>query len=246
MIIAAANPLSYLPIATSVAAFVFAAALYAHLRRSPPGTRYLMWWTIGVFLFGAGAGTEALTTLFGWHEPLFRAWYITGAILGAAPLAQGTAYLMLKRSTADRLTMYLVYFAALAATFVVLTPINMSIVDLERLEADVIEWTWVRAFSPVLNTYALVMLGGGAALSARRYRKRGDGNVNRVWGNTSIAIGTVVVGIGGGFARAGVVEVLYVAEIVGLTLIWWGYRIITRDSQPSIHAAQRQAGTQTG
>lgn len=238
MILAAANLFAFIPIATSILAFAFGVVLYRHFRRSG-GARYLMWWTIGIFLYGIGAGTEALTTLFGWQEPLFRAWYITGAILGAAPLAQGTAYLMLKRHTADRLTVFLVYFAAIASMFVLLTPIDMSLVDPDRLESNVMEWTWVRAFSPLLNTYALVMLGGGAALSAWRYRKEGTGSRNRVWGNTSIAVGTLVVGVGGGFARAGVVEVLYVAEIVGLALIWWGYRLMVNDrTTRSIHAAQ--------
>lgn len=234
---AATNPLAYLPIVTSLLAFAFGVVLYRHWRRSN-GARYLMWWTIGIFLYGVGAGTEALTTLLEWREPLFRAWYITGAILGAAPLAQGTAYLLLKKRTADRLTIFLVYFAAIAATFVLLTPIDMNLVNPERLESDVMEWGWVRLFSPLLNTYALVMLGGGAALSAWRYNRRGDGSKNRVLGNTSIAVGTLVVGIGGGFARAGVVEVLYVAEVVGLLLIWWGYRLMVNDRARSIHNAQ--------
>lgn len=289
---AATNPLSYLPIVTSVSAFGFGIVLYRHWRSSS-GARHLMWWTIGIFLFGIGSGTEALTTLIGWKEPLFRSWYITGAILGAAPLAQGTAYLMLKRRTADRLTMFLVYFAAIAATFVLLTPIDMSLVDVNRLESNVMEWAWVRAFSPLLNTYALVMLGGGAALSAWRYfkgpdrhaeppqrgeattvdrvlrsvgraafvtwrsvffvwffaraalsawrsRRNGDVSMNPVWGNTSIAFGTLIVGVGGGFARAGVVEVLYVAEVIGLAFIWWGYRLLITARTESIHVTQTQ------
>lgn len=291
MVVATANPFAYLPIATSLSAFAFAVVLYRHLKRSR-GARYLLWWTIGVFLFGIGAGTEALTTLLGWQEPLFRAWYITGAILGAAPLAQGTAYLLLKKRTADRLTIFVVYYAALVSVFVLLTPLDLSAVDPNRLEANVMEWTWVRAFSPLLNTYALVMLGGGAALSAWRYHRRdastvegaasersggalhnvvsvivrapfavvrflivlgrilgtGPGNgsaidpaMNRVWGNTAIATGTLIVGIGGSFARAGVVEVLYVAEVIGLLYIWLGYRLIVNDARPSIHAAQVEA-----
>jgi hypothetical protein len=34
------------------------------------------------------------------------------------------------------------------------------------------------------------------------------------------------------------VEVLYVGELVGLTLIWLGYRSMTGDPSPSIHRAQ--------
>jgi hypothetical protein len=234
-IAAASNPVAYLPIATALLAFAFGVVLYRHWRLTP-GARHVMWWMIGIFLFAAGAGTEALTTLFGWKEAVFRAWYISGAILGAAPLAQGTAYFLLKRSTANRLTMFIVYFSAIAATFVLLTPIDAALVDPQRLESSVMEWTWVRLFSPLLNTYALVMLGGGAGLSAWRYKKRDDGSRSRVVGNTSIAVGTLVVGIGGGFARAGIVEILYVAEVIGLLAIWWGYRTIV-DDQDAFHEA---------
>ena len=237
-IAAGSNPIAYLPIATTVAATVFGVVLYRHWRRSP-SSRHVLWWMIGIFLFGFGAGAEAVTTLVGWKVPLFRAWYILGPILGAAPLAQGTAYLMLRRRTADRLTAWLLYYSAIAATFVLLTPIDTALVEVERLRSNVIEWSWVRLFSPLLNTYAVVMLGGGAAMSAWRYRKRGEENTHRVWGNASIAAGAVVVGIGGGFARADVVEVLYIAEVVGLALIWWGYRVMAGDGVTSIYGSQQ-------
>ena len=47
-------------------------------------------------------------------------------------------------------------------------------------------------------------------------------------------------GIGGGFARAGFVEALYLGELVGLILIWAGYRKIVRDGRSaSIHPVQQ-------
>jgi len=49
-----------------------------------------------------------------------------------------------------------------------------------------------------------------------------------VLGNTFIALGGLLPGIGGGFTRFGHVEVLYVTELIGLLLILAGYRRITR------------------
>jgi len=46
-------------------------------------------------------------------------------------------------------------------------------------------------------------------------------------------------GIGGSFARAGTVEVLYVTELLGLSLIWLGYQIMVSDSRISVHLNQR-------
>ncbi len=80
------NLIHYLPIITTVVAAAFFRVLWLHWRRKP-SARYVMWWMIGVGLYGLGTLTEALTTVFGWQEPIFRAWYISGALLGGAPLA---------------------------------------------------------------------------------------------------------------------------------------------------------------
>jgi hypothetical protein len=54
-------------------------------------------------------------------------------------------------------------------------------------------------------------------------------------------VGAILPGIGGGFARAGVVEVLYVGELIGLILIWMGFRVITQDDVRSIYDTQQIA-----
>lgn len=228
----------FLPVATTIVAAGFASVLWGHAR-SKPGARYLLWWAIGVTLYGVGTLTEALTTIFGWHEPIFRAWYIAGALLGAAPLAQGTVYLLLPRRVADRLTVLMLTYIAIASAFVVATPIVFEMVESHRLAGAVMEWQWVRLFSPLVNLYAVVFLIGGAIWSAWRYWKRGDAT-SRVKGNALIAVGAILPGVGGSFARAGVVEVLYVTELVGLLLIWAGYRAIVGDRVIPIHRAQRE------
>lgn len=230
--------LQYLPFISTGVAVWFALVLWKHWQRSPQ-SRHLMWWTIGVILFGLGTLTEAVTTLIGWHEPVFRAWYVAGALLGGAPLAQGSVYLLMKRSTADRLTMILIAYVTMATVFVLTTPITAEGAAAGRLDGDAIAWQWVRLFSPPVNTYALIFLVGGAIWSARRYRSQPGGARSRVAGNWLIAIGALLPGIGGAFTRAGHVEVLYVGELVGLILIYRGYRLIVGDRTPSIHETQQ-------
>ncbi len=58
-------------------------------------------------------------------------------------------------------------------------------------------------------------------------------------GNWLIAVGGLLPGIGGSFTRAGYVEVLYVTELIGLILIWLGYRAIVSDDHETIHEVQR-------
>lgn len=239
MLVAATPLLHYLPIASTAIAAGFTVVLWKHWRRSPHA-RYLMWWTIGVALFGVGTFTEAFTTLAGWNAPTFRAWYIAGALLGGAPLAQGSVYLLMKRRTADRLTVALLVYVAIAAVFVLATPLAPDAAEVGRLDGDAMEWQWVRLFSPLINTYALVFLVGGAIWSAKKYSQT-PGAGARVAGNWLIAVGALLPGIGGAFTRAGHVEVLYVGELIGLILIWRGYALIVGDRTPSIHPTQRAA-----
>jgi hypothetical protein len=90
----------------------------------------------------------------------------------------------------------------------------------------VFAWQWVRAFSPLVNLYAVVFLIGGAVLSALRYSANRDTRY-RMWANVLIAIGAILPGIGGTATRMGHVEVLYVTELVGMLLTWAGYRMST-------------------
>jgi hypothetical protein len=219
----------YIPIVTTVIAALFAAAVFRRWRAR--GGAHLLWWAIGLAAYGAGTFTEAAVTLVGWREPLFRAWYVTGALLGGAPLAQGTVYLLLPRRTAHRLTAVLLPAIALAAACVLLSPIDFSAVEPHRLTGRVLEWRWVRAFSPFINLYAFVFLVGGAILSAVRYSRQ-PGQRHRFTGNVLIAVGALLPGIGGGATRFGHVEVLYVTELLGLVLILAGYRRIVGGADP--------------
>lgn len=229
---------SYIPIVTTVLSTLFAIRLWHHWRRRP-GAKYLLWWFLGVVAYGAGTLTESLTTLLGWQEPVFRAWYIAGALLGGAPLAQGTAYLLLSRRTADRLTAALLTVVCIGAVLVIASPIDYSLVEPHRLTGKVLVWSRVRLISPFVNTYAVILLVGGAIWSAGKYFRE-TGSDNRMWGNVAIAVGGILPGIGGMYTRFGHTEVLYVTELIGLLFIWLGYTLIVRDRGPSVHPNQRR------
>lgn len=213
----------YVPIVTTVLTVPFALEVFGRYRRHPDRL-HLLWWALGIFTYGAGTLTESLTTLIGWREPVFRAWYISGALLGGAPLAQGTVYLLFSRRLAHRLTILLLSFVSLAAIAVLLSPIDYTRVEAHRLTGRVLTWTWVRGFSPFINLYAVLFLIGGAILSAIRYSGTPETR-HRVWANVLIAIGAILPGIGGAATRAGYTEVLYVTELAGLVLMWAGYRM---------------------
>lgn len=223
----------FIPIATTIFSIYFSYILLSRYRNQQEKT-YLLWWGIGVVLYGVGTFTESFVSIIGWNEYIFRLWYISGALLGGAPLAQGTVYLLMSRKKADRLTVVLVSFIIVASLMVIITPLNFSLAETHRLSGNVIEWHWVRLFSPFINIYALIFLAGGAIYSARFYKKRPMMR-NKYLANIYIAIGAILPGIGGSFTRFGFTEVLYVTEFLGLSLIFIGY-LKARTKTPSVLA----------
>lgn len=212
----------YIPLVTTVVAVIFAPIVFRRWQEKRPAP-HLWWWSLGIALYGVGTLTESLTTLFGWNEWVFRSWYVSGALLGGAPLAQGTAYLLLSRRKAHAFSAILLTVVTCASVFVWLTPIQHDLVESHRLTGAVMQWQWVRGFSPFINIYAFILLVGGAAWSAWEFRLS-DAHRHRFVGNLLIAVGALLPGIGGTATRFGHTEVLYVTELAGLCLIWLGYR----------------------
>lgn len=230
------NIIHYIPVLTTIISFSFMAALYKHWQRKPDA-KYLMWWTIGALCFGIGTLTESINVFIGWSVFNMKAWYISGALLGAFPLAQGTVCLLMKKKTADVLAWFFIVYVAVAAIAIMLAPVDMSLVNPTQLTGKVITWTWARLFSILPNTYATIFLVGGAAWSAVQYaRKLNSGS--RALGNWLIAIGALFPAIDGIFTRFGYGEALFFTKIIGISLIWAGYRAITQNQTASIHAAQ--------
>lgn len=233
----------YIPIVTTLLAVPFAFEIFRRWRVHPDRL-HLLWWAIGVAVYGVGTFTEAWTSLFGWNPVIFKSWYISGALLGGAPLAQGTVYLLLKRRTAHLLTAALILYVLVASVAVVLAPLDLAAVERHRLTGRVFEWQWVRLFSPAVNLYAVVFLIGGAVLSALRY-SMDPATRHRMYANILIAIGAILPGIGGTATRMGHTEVLYVTELVGLVLTWIGYRISIRPITGQ-YELQPRAASSTG
>jgi hypothetical protein len=86
------NPNVVLPFASSALSLVFAALLLEQWRTRRRA--YQLAWAMGMLWYGLSAGTEFLGGALGWSEPLYRAWYLIGAIWVAAWLGLGTVFLL--------------------------------------------------------------------------------------------------------------------------------------------------------
>lgn len=81
-----------LPLASSLLSFIFAILVFDQwLRRRRP---YQLIWALGMLWYGLAAGAEVLGSASGWSEPLYKTWYLTGAIWVAGWLGLGTALLL--------------------------------------------------------------------------------------------------------------------------------------------------------
>ena len=236
----------YLPIVTTILSCAFAPILFRRYR-DRSGHLHLLWWAFGVVAYGLGTALESWITLFGNSVLATKAWYIAGALLGGYPLAQGTVFLLLRRRTAWRLTAITVPFIVVTAVLVALSPANVAELEAHRPGGAVIGWPWVRLMTPFINLYAAFFLIGGAILSAFRFAKgRTLQHRRRTIGNVFIAAGGILPGIGGSMAKAGVVEALYVGELLGLILIWIGFNYCTRIVKDPVESAAGASAASAG
>src|SRR5262245_20843909 len=212
----------HLPILTTIISAAFAWVILARYRLKRQSF-HLLWWGIGIVTYGLGTLIESLVTLFGWQEALFKAWYIAGALLGGAPLAIGTIYLLFGRRAGRIAVVLLLTAVSVTSIFVILSPMRMELVDPKLLNGKVLAWQSIRRVSPFINSLAALFLVGGAIYSAIRFFCHPESRRVAI-GDMYIAAGALLPGIGGMGSRMGHTELLYIAEFVGVILIWVGYK----------------------
>lgn len=237
------NIVNYIPVITTLFSVYFLLILYKHWL-SNKQAMHIFWWMLGVLFYGAGTVTESINALAGFSVANFKAWYILGALLGGAPLAQGTVYLFLKKRTADVLSILLITVVLTTAILVIMSPVNPQLIQHNRLTGKILEWNFIRYITPFINIYAFIFLVGGAVYSALTYFKSNDLK-NHFRGNVLITLGGLLPGIGGSFTKFGYVEVLFVTELIGLCFIFLGYFIIRRAPKSSLWKQQTYANRMT-
>ena len=116
--------MNFIPFFSTFFTFVFAFAVfrrYQHRKGS-----YLLLWTFGLLLYGIGTLTEAIM-LFAFNPWLLKLWYLSGAMLTAAWLGQGTVHLLVRRrGVASTLTLILSLVSLLALGLIVSAPITSA------------------------------------------------------------------------------------------------------------------------
>src|SRR5438874_5497086 len=76
--------------------------------------RHELAWTVALALFAVASGALAAGAANGWNGPIFRVFYLFGAIVNVPFLAVGSVYLLAGRRAGDRAAIAVSVFSAFA------------------------------------------------------------------------------------------------------------------------------------
>jgi hypothetical protein len=215
-------------IGASIASW-FAWELYAAYRRRP--RLHAEVWT-AAFVAYAGATWALVFGLgFGWTSFSFRSFYYLGAIANISLLAAGSIALAnerVGRGVLRVVSLWLVFgfFATFLASFAnplpeTGIPHGSEIFDF-TFSIDALTLPGPRVFAAVSGSVGSVVVIALALVTAVRVR---TSNRALAGGNLLIVAGTLAPAIGGSLTAIGESSSLALSLAVGITLLWFGYRI---------------------
>ncbi len=217
----------YIPFLSTLVTFVFAAAVFRRFlsRRGP----HLLIWTIGLLFYGIGTLAEVWLA-FSFNGIILKLWYLSGAMLTAAWLGEGTIHLLVHKSgVAWTLTGVLAAVSLLAAYLALSAPLTAAASSYETARAISSQYKDIMtrggltiALTIILNSYGTLTLVGGAIYSAIIFFRKHI-LFNRMIGNVLIAIGGIAPALAGSFVSMGLPDLLYLSELIGAILMYIGF-----------------------
>ena len=206
--------------------------------------RYELAWALALTLFAAGALCLWIGASAGWTVPVFRAFYLFGAVINVPVLALGTVYLLGTRRAGDRAALAVVAFAFFAAGVIVSAPAH-PIADASTLPQGSDVFAAVpRVLAAVASGGGALVVLGGAVWSA--WQLRGTERLRhgrRMWANVVIAGGTLVLCASGLLNSVlGEMEAFAVTLALGVSVLYAGFLLaVTPARRPARPAAPAAA-----
>jgi hypothetical protein len=230
-----------LPFLSTLVTFVFVGAVFARfLKRNGP---HLLLWTLGLLFYGIGTLAEVIMG-FTFSDLMLKLWYLSGAMLTAAWLGQGTLHLLVrKRGVAWILTGILAGVSVLAIFLVLstrLTPAtasyNVAMAISTQYKDILTRSSLTIALTIMLNIYGTLTLVGGAIYSAFIFWRK-KVLFHRMVGNILISAGALAPAMAGSFVKMGWVDALTLSELIGVVLMYIGFiqatRVPAREAVPA-------------
>jgi len=211
---------SALALLASLAATLFAVDLWIDYRGRP--RPHIAAYGAGMTMFAIATWAFFVGLNFGWTGPVYRTFYLFGAILNIPYLALGSMFLVVGKRSGHAMAIVLGAFTAISTTLTTTVPFANPLP-----ETGVPHEIFADGFGPKLfaiiggaaGTTILVVL---AVVSIIRFWKK---NRRIVWGNLLILAGTLAAASGGTGLALGESSAFAVSLLAAVTLIWAGYKV---------------------
>ena len=170
-------------------------------------------WSLGLALYAIAAFTQFLAETYGWSVSVYKVYYLVAALL-VAVLGIGSILLVHRRAGIGFALYTLIIFAGFAVAITGATVNTGALQSALPVAGTALPDNNVRIFSPLFTVPGSVALIGTAAYSYWRTRLRFN-----LW----IGTGALIVAAGGSLARFNVTWALYIGELVGIAVMFWGF-----------------------
>lgn len=224
-----------LPLVATVVSWEFALALVRRWRRTR--RPYLRSWAISLLFFAAGSACLWYGTAFGWNEPVFRGYYICGALLSVPWLAMGELELLARPKLARVVLAFLVLFSIDAAITVGASELVRPVPEGGFTPPhgsdhfDVLP----RVLVVVSNSVGTFVVLGGTLWSGWRARGQGPAARSRFRGTLVIALGVAIAAAGGTLTFLSEEDSQAATLALGVTVMYLGFVLASR--RPGAHRA---------
>jgi hypothetical protein len=231
------RPEAILPLLATVISWEFALALFRRWRASR--RPYLRSWAISLFFFALGSGFLWYAEAFGWSDPVFRGYYICGALLSVPWLAMGELELLAPPKVARVLLAFLVLFSLDAAITLGFAPFvdGRSISGFVEPAGKDYYGVLPRVLVVVSNSVGTFVVVGGTLWSGWRARGRGPAARARFRGTLVITLGVLVAAAGGSLRFLSKVNSQALTLTIGVAVMYAGFVLASR--RPGSHRAER-------
>jgi hypothetical protein len=211
---------SALALLAALAATAFSADLWLDYRKRP--RPHIAAFALGMTMFAIATWAFFVGLTYGWTGPLYRTFYLFGAVLNIPFLALGSMFLVVGKRSGHIMAIALGALTAISTTLTATVAFANPLPD-SGVPHDV----FASGFGPRL----FAIIGGAmgstiliilALVSVVRFW-----NENRriVWGNLLIVAGTFAAASGGTGLALGEGSAFALSLLAAVTLIWAGYRV---------------------
>lgn len=204
----------------AIAASLFAADLWQNYRHNP--RPHVAAYATGMSMFALATWALFAGVTLGWTGPLYRTFFLFGAILNIPFLALGSMFLVVGRRSGHVMTIALGALTAISTTLTLTVPFENPLPD-SGIPTDIFAAGFgPRLFAIIGGATGTLILVSLALVSAFRFWNR-DRQI--VWGNLLIVAGTGAAAWRGTGLALGDAAGFALSLLLAVTSIWAGYKV---------------------